>query len=144
MSHKYDTGDVLEERDEKEEDADQEDTGLPENGELVTDAEEDEMLLVVESVETRADEFVLYTTEGGQDVTLASYNRGKYPGEDRVVRAIYADQLLEIFDGDTGVTHQFVRVAKSLSLEAVEFRDPDERVKVYAFPESRIEWRGSE
>lgn len=67
-------------------------------GDVVRDREADDPdkeLTVVEVLDERADEHVLFREPGGSEVTVASFHLGKYPADDRVVRAVYGRDVEE-------------------------------------------------
>ena len=94
-----------------------------EQGDVATDLEKDKRVIVVNSTEERAEEYVVWGTPGDDDPICADYFNEAYPGGDIVVEAVYVEAT--IFDEE----------------EVVRKFDADEIDEglIYGFPVSRLE-----
>lgn len=99
------------------------------------DADDDDLLLVLEQTETRADEYVIYEMpEGDDDITVAKYNEEEgYDPDEHVVFAVYQSSLNECLD-DWSV-EEVLQMYEEEQLE-------ETGVKRYSFPETRLKHAG--
>jgi len=110
-------------------------------GDRAADVDQDDRpgLLVVESTNIRADEYVVYESANGSQETVHGYHRGQYPADDDVVRVVFEESLdkyLQAVDRDLRVT-KVLDVLRALQTDQIEHEN-GARLAVYAYPESRL------
>lgn len=94
----------------------------------LNDPDEDPVVLVVDTTDTRADEYVVQPMPDGEaDWTVATYNPD-YDPDDPVVLAVYRSSI-EQEHGD---------VSAQAVIDRYENNDLNDRL-LYAFPESRLD-----